>query len=110
MSHNYNRLSVDRGKTANNSFIITLVTIAVDLYKIFGNLINIVQRVGPIRMACQLHPLPARQVGKNRFPELFNPTFQSINFRLQDVIVGNPQLGSLQGLAHATKSALPSWQ
>ena len=82
MADNNNGRATKTRQTADNCRIITKDSVAVQLYEFGAEGLNIIKRVGPVRVSRELHLLPRREYGKHlclALPELF---FQCGQFSL----------------------------
>jgi len=63
MPDHHHRLTIETGQTAHDGVVIGKGTIAMQLFKIGEDVLDVIQRVGALRMARHLRNLPGRQLG-----------------------------------------------
>ena len=63
LPNKHDGVPVNFAKAAHHRLVVAHGPVAVQLHKLFGHAINVIQCVRPVGMARKLHPLPARQVG-----------------------------------------------
>ena len=70
MANDHASVAIEARQTTHDAQIIRKVPVAVQLHKIGENLVDVVERIRPLRMPCNLCDLPRRQIAVNVFGKL----------------------------------------
>ena len=79
LAHQEDLFAVKAGHAANDGRIVAEAAVPVDLAPIGKNAIDIIQRVGTLRMTRQFRALPRVQVRRNLAPEAVHPLVQKLD-------------------------------
>jgi len=70
------RPAVDLAETAEDGAVVGVAPVAIELEKIRRQPLDVVLRIGPLRMTRELHALPGRQVREDTATRLIQTGFQ----------------------------------
>ncbi len=70
VAQHHARRAVESGHAAHNALVVREVAVAVHLHKVGEDVVEVIQRVGPLGVARNFGDLPRRQIGVDVFGEL----------------------------------------
>ena len=79
MAEHHAGLAIEAGQAAHNALVVSKVAVAVHLDKIGEDVVDVVHRVGPLRVAGDLGDLPRIEVAVNGFGQLLAFFVQLVN-------------------------------
>ena len=80
MADNHHALAFKLGQPAHDGVVVGIVAVAVQLFKISAQRFDVVEGVGALRMARNLHNLSGSELGKNIFGKLVAFLLQAFDF------------------------------
>src|SRR5690606_486511 len=98
MADDHDRTAVQPGDASDNGSVVGKVTVAVQLFEVGEDVLDVVQRVGTLGVTRHLGHLPARQIGENAFGKSLALGLQAGDLfgDVQRVVAANqPQLFNL---------------
>ena len=90
MADDHDPLVADLGKAADEGEVVAEAAVAAHFHEIVRDELEVIEGVGPRRMAHDLHPLPGREVRVDPFARFAQPLFQRFEFghRVGGVFLG----------------------